>query len=208
VPIFTRDQRSVLFVHVPKTGGTTLERLLMQAGWEVGFRATPRTHPDQIRLHRVSPQHYHAALLEQTLRLDRFDAIFLVTREPLARFRSEYAMRNKRKDGAGSAEHVEAWTRRVLGRARRDPCVLDNHLRPQHEFLVPGAQVFRLEDGMDSIVAAVNGAWDLGLSNDIPQHLSSGGDGRISSRDVEVSGAVAASVREFYRRDHELLGYA
>ena len=207
MPIFTREQRSVLFVHVPKTGGTSLERLLMGAGWDVGFRATPKTHPDQIRLHRVSPQHYHAALLEQTLRLDRFDAAFLVTREPLARFRSEYAMRNKRKDGAGSADHVEEWTRRILGRVRRDPCVLDNHIRPQHEFLLPSARVFRLEDGMDAIVAALNDEWDLGLSTDIPQHLSSGGEGRISSRDVEVNARVEAWVREYYARDRELLGY-
>lgn len=207
MPIFTRDDRAVLFVHVPKTGGTTIERLLMRAGWEVGFRATPKTHPAQIRLHRVSPQHYHATLLEQTVRLERFESVFLVTRDPLARFRSEYAMRNKRHPEAGSAAHVEEWTRTMLRRLGRNPCALDNHLRPQHEFLLPQARVFRLEDGMDSIVATLNSDLDLGLSTEIPRHLESGTGGRLSSRDVEVNDFVESRVRALYARDYEELGY-
>lgn len=208
MPIFTRDERAVLFVHVPKTGGTTIERLLREAGWESGFRASPKTHPNQIRLYRVSPQHYHAALLEQTVRLDRFEAIFLVTRDPLARWRSEYAMRNKRAEGGGTASHVEEWTRRTLRRAGRNPSVLDNHVRPQHEFLVPGARVLRLEDGMATVVRALNDTWDLGLAADAPRHLASGGDGRIASDDVEVNADVERLVREFYARDYEVFGYA
>jgi hypothetical protein len=208
VPIFTRDDRAVLFVHVPKTGGTTLEKMMVGAGWEVGFRATPRTHPAQAPLHRVSPQHYHADLLAQTLRLDRFDTTFVVTRDPLARFRSEYAMRNKRHAAAGTAAHVEEWTRSIARRVRRNPSVLDNHLRPQHEFLVPGARVFRLEDGMGAIVGALNEDAGLGLSHAVPQHLLSGRDGRIASRDVQVNAAVERWVREFYARDYELLDYA
>lgn len=208
VPIFTKDDRAVLFVHVPKTGGTTVEKMMVGAGWEVGFRATPRTHPTQSRLHRVSPQHYHADLLAQTLKLDRFDAAFLVTRDPLARFRSEYAMRNKRGPGAGSAAHVEEWTRSVARRVRRNPSVLDNHLRPQHEFLVPGARVFRLEDGMESIVRTLNDEWRLGLADDVPQHLHSGRDGRVASGDVAVNDFVEGWVRDFYAQDYRLLGYA
>lgn len=208
VPIFTRDDRAVLFVHVPKTGGTTLEKMMAGAGWEVGFRATPRTHPAQSRLHRVSPQHYHADLLAQTLKLDRFDAVFLVTRDPLARFRSEYAMRNRRRPGAGAGPHVEEWTRSIARRVQRNPSVLDNHLRPQHEFLVPGARAFRLEDGMGAIVRALNDDWRLGLADDVPQHLLSGKDGSIASRDVQVTAEVERWVRDFYARDYELLGYA
>ena len=208
MPIFTRGDRAVLFVHVPKTGGTTLEKMMVGAGWEVGFRATPRTHPAQARLHRVSPQHYHADLLAQTLRLDRFDTTFLVTRDPLARFRSEYAMRNKRHPEAGAAGHVEEWSRSIARRARRNPSVLDNHVRPQHEFVLPGARVFRLEDGMGSIVRALNDDAGLGLSVDVPQHLLSGKDGRIASRDVQVTPAVERWVRDFYARDYDLLGYA
>ncbi|TGN65499.1 hypothetical protein EXE59_17170 [Nocardioides eburneiflavus] len=208
VPIFTRDGRSVLFVHVPKTGGTSLERMFIRAGWDVGLRATPHTHPAQSRLHRISPQHLHAPLLTEMLRLGRFDAIFLVVREPLLRFRSEYVMRNKRHADAGSAGHVEAWTDDVLARLRANPAVLDNHLRPQHEFVLPRAQVYRLEDGLEAAVADLRDRFDLDLPAEVPHTLESGSGGGLSSRDVEITDAVAARVRALYARDHEVFGYA
>lgn len=208
VPIFTRDGRSVLFVHVPKTGGTSLERMFIRAGWDVGLRATPHTHPAQSRLHRISPQHLHAPLLTEMLRLGRFDAIFLVVREPLLRFRSEYVMRNKRHADAGSAGHVEAWTDDVLARLRANPAVLDNHLRPQHEFVLPGAQVYRLEDGLEAAVADLRDRFDLDLPAEVPHTLESGSGGGLSSRDVVITDAVAARVRALYARDHEVFGYA
>ena len=208
MPIFTRDGRSVLFVHVPKTGGSSIERMLTRAGWQMGFRATPRTDPEQFRYYRVSPQHYHAELLRQALRLGRFDATFLVVRDPIARFRSEYVMRNRKQDSAGSAAHVEAWAREVMGRARRNPYVLDNHLRPQHEFVLPQATVFRLEEGMDSIIERLNIEWDLGLSGEVAPRLVSGADGGLASRDVRVNAAVERVVRDFYARDYEVFGYA
>lgn len=207
MPIFTKDERSVLFVHVPKTGGTSIERMLIKAGWDVGLRATPKTHPAQMPFLRVSPQHYHAEILRNTLRLGRFDATFLICREPLARFRSEYAMRNKARSDAGSAEHVEAWTRTVMRRAQRNPYVFDNHVRPQHQFVVPKARIFRLEEGMDSIVESLNAEWGLGLTAEAHRHMGSGVEGGISSGDVELNAYVEGEVRQFYARDYALLGY-
>ncbi|WP_175539718.1 sulfotransferase family 2 domain-containing protein [Nocardioides exalbidus] len=208
MPIFTRDGRSILFVHVPKTGGTSVERMFIRAGWDVGLRATPHTHPAQSRLHRISPQHLHAPLLTELLRLGRFDAVFLVVRDPLLRFRSEYVMRNKRHEEAGRASHVEAWTDDVLDRLAANPSLLDNHLRPQHEFVLPQARVYRLEDGLEAAMADLRDHSGLHLPTEVPHTLDSGAGGGLSSRDVEVTDAVAARVRALYARDHEVFGYA
>lgn len=206
MPIYTKDDRSLLFVHVPKTGGTTLEKMLVASGWQEDMKVTPLSHPEQFRFYRCTPQHYHAPMLRQAFRVPEFDEVFLITRDPLARFRSEYAMRNKRGDG--SAEHVEEWTRRVLERYQDNPFIHDNHLRPQHEFVLPRARIFRLEDGMDSIVSTLNREWDLGLPTEVPQHMSSGTQGRISSGAVQVNAYVERRVREFYAVDYERFGYA
>ena len=66
--------------------------------------------------------------------MDRFDGVFMTVREPLARFRSEYAMRNT-DDVAGRRR--PGWTPGPTRRSRRYAATrtcFDNHLRPQAEF--------------------------------------------------------------------------
>ena len=115
-----------------------------------------------------SPQHLHAALLTEMLRLARFDATFILVRDPVMRFCSEYVMRNKRQPGAGRAEHVEAWTLEALARLERNPAVLDNHLRPQHQFVVLDSQVYRFEDGLASALADLSDRFSLSLPTAAP----------------------------------------
>jgi hypothetical protein len=74
------------------------------------------------------------------------------------------------------------------------------------DFLVPGAEVYRLEDGMDSIVADLNERFDLDLSTEIPRRLNSETRGLRSSA-VTVSPTLEAQLREFYADDFERFGY-
>lgn len=210
MPIFTKDDRAVLFVHVPKTGGTTLERLMIRAGWSMGLHATPSTEPpEHFRMRRCSPQHYHGALLQELLHVRRFELRFLVVRDPVARFRSEYAFRRS-EPGAGSAEAVNAWAKESLDRWPVSPYLRDNHLRPQHEFLVPDTEIYRLEDGLDAIVEHLNDAFGLGLGSPsgIRRFKHSGAGSTLASSEVEIDAALGARLREFYARDFEVFGYA
>lgn len=207
MPIFTKDDRSVLFVHVPKTGGTSLERLMIRAGWSMGLHATPTTEPrEHFRLRRCSPQHYHGALLAELLHLRRFELSFLLVRDPIARFRSEYAYRSGDAD-AGRAAAVNAWAKESFDRLPVSPFLRDNHLRPQHEFLVPGAHVYRLEDGLEAIADHLNAEFDLGIERSIRRFKHSGEDHALASRDVEVDAALEARLRKVYAEDFALFGY-
>ena len=208
MPIFTKDDRSVLFVHVPKTGGTSLERLMIRAGWSMGLHATPTTEPrEHFRMRRCSPQHYHGALLQELLHLRRFDLCFLVVRDPIARFRSEYAFRRP-DPGAGTAEAVSAWANKSLDRLPVSPYLGDNHLRPQHEFLVPGAHVYRLEDGLEQITDHLNAEFGLGIDRSIRRFKHSGAKDTLASRDVQIEPALEARLRTVYAEDFAVFGYA
>jgi len=200
-----KDGRKLLFIHVPKAGGTSIERRLQRDGWSMSFRATGRTE-EHFPLRRVSPQHYHGELLSETLRLDAFDVIFMVVRDPLARFRSEYAHRN-RDPGQGKAEVVAAWTEAVLGRYQRDPYVLDNHLRPQHEFVVPNVQIYRLEDGIKTMMTDLNERFDVGVPTDIGRRLNSNVEGRLGSREVEITPELEERLMTMYAADYQIFGY-
>ena len=162
MPVFRQDGRAVLFVHVPKAGGSTLERLFAKSGWTTGYRDPKGGVGSMNSVRRCSPQHMHRPMLEQVFRLDRFDAVFMTVREPLGRFRSEFAYRNADRVSATAAE-VEAWYDEAFRQYRHDPFVFDNHLRPQWEFHLPGSHVYRLEDGLEAVVHDLNTRWGLGL---------------------------------------------
>jgi len=111
VPVFVKDDVSVLFVHVPKTGGSAVEDAFADAGWDTHLLdRTSARHPSR-RFRRCSPQHLHAEMLEQLVRLERIDLVLVVVREPLARFRSEYLWRHR--DQPADAAAVSQWGRRL-----------------------------------------------------------------------------------------------
>lgn len=206
MPIFRKDGKNILFIHVPKTGGSTIERIFANSGYETLYR-DPKTGPASAnRLRKCSPQHMHAAMLEQILNLGSFDAMFMISREPLARFRSEYGMRNTAEMRV-DAEAVDAWADRALRLLVKNPYTLDNHLRPQHEFYVDGSLVYRLEDGLDSVVADLNSRYGLGLDETIPQVMDRQKASGIATRDVQVSDTLARRVKALYRQDYGMFGY-
>lgn len=206
MPVFTRDGRNVLFVHIPKTGGSAVERHFVDAGWAMTYHdgRMARDKPNYLRT--CTPQHMHGALLEETFRLKRFDAIFAVVRDPVARFRSEYVMRHK-TDLSTNAATVEAWAEESFSRFEKNPFVHDNHIRPQVEFLVPRIRVYRLEDGLDAALADLDERYDLGVPTEVARVRTSEKTRGISSRDVEVSATLDERIRTFYAADVERFGY-
>ena len=212
MPVFIKDDDAVLFVHIPKAGGSALESHFKAAGYRMAYR-DGRTGPGTVnRLRHCSPQHMHAALCADVFRLERFTGIFTVVRDPLARFRSEYAMRNtKVVDGERrldtSAAAVDRWVDDVMKRYLKDPYVYDNHIRPQADFVVPGALVHRLEDGMDQLMSKINEAFGLDLPEEVEKVRTSEKVSGVSSGRVELSPAVESRLRTFYADDYATFGY-
>lgn len=203
MPLFTKGSRSVLFVHVPKTGGTSVEAALMDAGWQ---RFLYEDNPALVDRSLCSPQHYHAPLLHATLRMDRIDAVFMIVRDPIARFRSEYAWQALGAD-EGAAAVVEEWTRSAFKTYADDPFHLDNHLRPQVEFALDEGDIYRYEEGLDNIVADVNSRLRLDIWAPLERRHDSSTAGVLNSKDVEINGTVEALLRDVYADDFRLLGY-
>jgi sulfotransferase famil protein len=208
MPVMVKGRRSVLFVHIPKTGGTTVERLFSSAGWTTHLRRTRRTDPELFELLRCSPQHLHAEVLRDLFKLRQFDVVFSVVRDPVDRFRSEFAHRHSGQldSTQADADTVSAWADQAFARWERNPYILDNHLRPQTEFLVPRSRTYRFEDGLGAMVTDLNDRFDLGLPRKIPHRMSSERLGLPSSA-VQVSPGLRARLRVFYAADYTALGY-
>lgn len=59
MPVFVKNNLKVLYVHIPKTGGTYIEDLFRQNGFDVKFWESNLLGGAL----RCSPQHYHHELL-------------------------------------------------------------------------------------------------------------------------------------------------
>ena len=193
-------------MHVPKTAGTSVEAwlnslaplqmsLVYTGGWTHTLRCTPQ-HLDANDLRRLFGDGF-------------FAYAFLFVRDPYARMESEYrylcAERRIRKKpwDFGRIPEFSKWAIRVMKAAERDPWTLDNHLRPQWEFVYPGADCFKLEDGLAkglTIAAARMGA---------PAPRAVPSLNRTTGLEIETVWSVEARdlVARRYARDFEQFGY-
>lgn len=205
MPIFTKNDVSVLFIHIPKTGGTTIEDTFQKNGFEMTFRRGGAYGPriDFDRDNGCSPQHMHAALLERHFAAHAFTHVFTVVRHPMARLGSEYRFRAANGHPL-AGDGIDAFAQRVMWRfEKRNPMVLDNHIRPQVDFLWRSCETFRLEDGMNTVLQRI--------SDFLGSDLTHAGLTSMKSDDAipaDLSPEAEAALRAFYRQDYEAFGYA
>ncbi|WP_353180665.1 sulfotransferase family 2 domain-containing protein [Salinisphaera sp. T5B8] len=144
MPIFTKGNKSVLFIHIPKSAGSSVEKIAAYAGWTESFSIRGRSLRE-IPYCRASFQHLHAAPLGELFRFDKFDAVFTIVRNPFDRVKSEYYW--QRVQGLTHLSVAE-WVGDRFSRYQDNPFLCDNHIRPQIEFVPNGVHVdiFKLED--------------------------------------------------------------
>ena len=214
MPVFVRDDIRLLYVHVPKTGGTSIERFFEQNGF-AAFYSDPGGKSPLFPTMKCSPQHLHAEPLRAIFNTTAFKYSFMTVRNPVDRLVSEYVMRateyRRRPAGDRPFDDIDTWVEKTLSAYPDNPFMMDNHIRPQVEFWLPGADpskkgcdVFRQENGFaEAWVHRI--AERLGCT--LP-HCSVGMAMRADREMRVVPGPECiAQIRAFYRRDFEFFGY-
>lgn len=199
MPFIRHNGSAFLYLHVPKTGGGTVEAWMKTiaplrfhtVGMPVALRATP--------------QHLRMADFRSLFGDGYFDHAVMTVRNPYDRIASEYRMRAM----LGGQSFWKAfptfslWLEQSFAEADRNPFHLDNHLRPQWEFHGSGVEVLRFEDGLAAIVARMAERLGVAPPDSLPHvHDTSGAD-------ITVTWDLADSLRinAFYRQDFELFNY-
>ena len=178
-----------------------IERQLKANGWRASFLLHGQQERHLLGLMHASPQHLHWSQLCALFDPTAFDLAFAIVRDPLERAISEYRMRSKAR-----VRPFDEWLHDALLKRASDPFHLDNHLRPQHEFVGPGVEVLRFEDGLDEgLMARLSRACGRDL---VLQPLPRRADASLVRRAEVVPGRAALDLlARVYAEDYRRFGY-
>jgi len=200
MPFIRFAQRNILFIHIPRTGGTTVEHWLSQLG-ALGLHSY--SLPNVMR---VTPQHLRVNDVEELIGDNYFEYTFAIVRNPFDRIASEFRLRRKLAlEGVFNASpRFSSWLENQLDAARKNPFHLDNHFRPQWEFVSSAVDVYKYEDGLREILTKVAEKIGAPAPAALPQKLSTGD----LNESVRFDIADVERIRSVYAADFERFGYA
>lgn len=207
MPIFRKDGKNVLFIHIPKTGGSTIETVFKNSGFQIQYLDGKVGRHTVNHLRKCTPQHMHADMLENMFWMQNFDMAFMIVRDPVSRFKSEYIWRNRKNFTGTDSKAVSKWADRSFSEYESNKFIYDNHFRPQTEFYTPGAEVYRFEDGLQNVVNKLNDRHNLSLETEIPKLKDAKKRTGFSSSDVVVTPEIDKKIKDFYRKDYEMFDY-
>ncbi|MEM8570660.1 MAG: sulfotransferase family 2 domain-containing protein [Pseudomonadota bacterium] len=219
MPLARIGSKLLFFVHIPKTGGTSIESYLRTKG---PLALAGERHGWS----RTTPQHIHSGIYSKLVPDGMYDHGFAVIRDPKKRLLSEFRMRaeavrlklrpfglmrlasyriNRRPAyGIRIRKRLEYydfndWVPRVFAEYRKDPFYKDNHIRPQSQFVTPGLRLFRFEKGLDPVFRWIDEVTGTEAS---PGAFF---ERRSDPLELVCSDKTDALIRAFYRDDYELI---
>lgn len=200
MPFVEHGGKRILFVHIPKTGGTTVENWMRSLGdlhfYSIGV-------PGALK---CTPQHFTYKLITQLVGSSYFDYIFTIVRNPYQRMLSEYRMHAVRaeKEFFHRAPAFSLWLETALRTYQANPFAYDNHLRPQWEFVTEDVKIFRFEDGILQILSKV--AADLGVPT--PSQVGWDLDTRSGvDQTTKLDSHDQRTIESVYGKDFDVFGY-
>lgn len=204
MPLFLSNDKAILFLHVPKCGGTSVVEIFLANGYSAQLQMTGL--PVQSSL-TTSPQHQTCAALKSLINFGNLSDVFILARSPYQRIVSEFnwAFRGTKPR---NRPNFSKWVVESLSLAAQDPLYSDSHFRPAIDFLderIP-AKVFRLEDGLGLIAECFLSRPQKSASITIA-HRNNSGSMPYSEHNIQFSPEALSAVNEFYYYDFVALGY-
>jgi hypothetical protein len=194
MPFVEYNSKRLLFIHVPKTGGSSIE------SWLGGVAKLRFKLASPAMSMRCTPQHLTCGDMLALFGEDYFHRIFSIVRNPYTRLESEYRWRT----GGESKVTFEQWALRALTRFEKNAWISDNHFRPQVEFQSRNVTVFRFEDGLEPVCDWLRRELAISEAPPLPHEK------RTENIQVDLTWTpeLRARVETIYRDDFDTFGYA
>lgn len=213
MPVFRCGSGLVFFAHVPKCAGTAVERYLETRFGALGMHDPAFGTRGPAEAWSLSPpQHIPEAVRAALLPDSLFDAMFATVRHPAHRLRSVFLFQREVERALRPKLSFEAWLAGLPRLLATDPYALHGHIRPMSEFVPRAARVFRVEDGLDPLVAWLDtlagdgaGPRRIAPANVLARRLEHAGR---KTPEIGLSTAALEIIAELYAGDYARFGYA
>ena len=108
----------LLFLHIPKCGGTSVEQSFLKAGCYIKLHDRIDHQGQELLtnklIYKCPSQHFHYAILEKFLDFRIFRDVFALVRNPYSRLASEYRFVSGRVGGSPQQFDIDRWVNLVL----------------------------------------------------------------------------------------------
>ncbi|OBY28845.1 sulfotransferase family 2 domain-containing protein [Leisingera sp. JC1] len=211
MPLFRSNGEIHFFAHVPKCAGQSIESYLEARFGSLAFLDNHYyALPPEKRWNRSSPQHVTKQALGLVVPKDWISSSFACVRNPYDRIVSAYNFASTINRQIPAHEDIVGWFLRNDPRKPGNDFQYDNHLRTADDLVPEDATVFRMEDGLESVIPHLDqlegcegGSREIAHINQAKQSVSSEEFEKrpLPDRFIEIAA-------EFYAKDFERFGYS
>ena len=195
MPVFNKGNKNYLFIHVPKTGGSSIEELFVRSGFKMDlFGITESSMYVTEKGSRIPLQHLHSELLLETINWSEINYSFMIYRDPVERIISDYKFRTTYFEKECKL-NADDWIIKTLNEYKEDNSIKHNHIRPQNEFYIEGCDVYDFKD-IGSMGQILSKSIE-GLENINTPHENK------SRRKCTIKDSTVECIKNFYRKDYE-----
>lgn len=185
------NEKLFFFIHIPKTGGTSIEKL---------FDDNILFSKSKLDFMRTSPQHLDRSQLERMGFSEHNTKSFTVVRNPLERFESEYKYRFRASRFIKYFVNIDEFAIYAL-KYKNIFSNLDNHIKPQIDFIFPNTEIFRFEEGLEQVVEYID-ELNLRQNKSVLPHLK-----KANNFNLCMNSYTVKLINEYYSGDLKAFGY-
>jgi hypothetical protein len=202
--LFTKNDKKIFHIHIPRTGGRYIKEVLLQNDYQID-------HDDyEQSIYGISVMHLHYPLYEMLEDVPSSNHLTIV-RNPFTRFASvahcmikewysniEDDIYSALETKEGLAQFIEyhAITKRYNA----------NWMRHQHEFISPKTFIYKYEDKLGkSFIDWFNETFSSDLEH--KEYSYYGDPNELLENKVKENKKIESLVKEYYKKDFDFFGY-
>jgi hypothetical protein len=213
MPLAFIQGRLVHFAHVPRSAGTAVENYLHARFGRLAFLDRQfNTQEAADRWSKSSPQHVESAAFDRIIPHTWIAHSFAVLRHPEDRIVSVFRFQRDVEQTISQDMPLADWLADLEPLLAQRPHAHDNHARPASDLVPQDAVLFRLEDGLSSLVewlddieGARRGQREIARANDVRDILAF--LGRSAGPEPEVTPEARQAIARIYAADFLRFGY-